>query len=83
MLIRDPETDFERYVNTADPTPGPGWTPPARPSGNESGSHFVVLVSDTSNCARTGTGSRTSLGSCMAYRRVASMLHAPPQGVAE
>ena len=80
MLIRDPETDFERYVNTGDANAGAGWTASAaqreriRISLRRAGVGHIQLRTDrdwVQDIARF----------VLAYRRVASMLHAPPQGV--
>jgi uncharacterized protein (DUF58 family) len=81
MLIRDPETDFERYVNTADPDAR------ARMDAASAAQRERIRIS----LRRAGVGHiqlRTDRDwvqdiarFVLAYRRVASMLHAPPQGV--
>ncbi len=81
MLIRDPETDFERYVNTADPDAR------ARMDAASAAQRERIRIA----LRRAGVGHiqlRTDRDwvadiarFVLAYRRVASMLHAPPQGV--
>ncbi|RCK69547.1 DUF58 domain-containing protein [Desertihabitans brevis] len=81
MLIRDPETDFERYVNTADPAARQRMDAAAaaqreriRIALRRAGVGHIQLRTDrdwVQDIARF----------VLAYRRVASMLHAPPQGV--
>ncbi len=81
MLIRDPETDFERYVNTGDPNAR------ARMDAASAAQRERIRIS----LRRAGVGHiqlRTDRDwvhdiarFVLAYRRVASMLHAPPQGV--
>ena len=81
MLIRDPETDFERYVNTADPdartrmdAASAAQRERIRIALRRAGVGHLQLRTDrdwVSDIARF----------VLAYRRVASMLHAPPQGV--
>jgi len=81
MLIRDPETDFERYVNTGDPDAR------ARMDAASAAQRERIRIS----LRRAGVGHiqlRTDRDwvqdiarFVLAYRRVASMLHAPPQGV--
>ncbi|GAB3623824.1 DUF58 domain-containing protein [Mariniluteicoccus endophyticus] len=81
MLIRDPETDFERYVNTGDAAAR------ARMDAASAAQRERVRVA----LRRAGVGHiqlRTDRDwvadiarFVLAYRRVASMLHAPPQGV--
>ncbi|HET9872465.1 MAG TPA: DUF58 domain-containing protein [Propionibacteriaceae bacterium] len=81
MLIRDPETDFERYVNTADVGAR------ARMDAASAAQRERIRIS----LRRAGVGHiqlRTDRDwvqdiarFVLAYRRVASMLHAPPQGV--
>ncbi|GAA2108757.1 DUF58 domain-containing protein [Microlunatus panaciterrae] len=81
MLIRDPETDFERYVNTADSDAR------ARMDAASAAQRERIRIS----LRRAGVGHiqlRTDRDwvqdiarFVLAYRRVASMLHAPPQGV--
>jgi uncharacterized protein (DUF58 family) len=81
MLIRDPETDFERYVNTADPAAR------ARMDAASAAQRERIRIA----LRRAGVGHiqlRTDRDwvadiarFVLAYRRVASMLHAPPQGV--
>ena len=81
MLIRDPETNFERYVNTADPNAR------ARMDAASAAQRERIRIS----LRRAGVGHiqlRTDRDwvqdiarFVLAYRKVASMLHAPPQGV--
>jgi uncharacterized protein (DUF58 family) len=81
MLIRDPETNFERYVNTADPAAR------ARMDAASAAQRERIRIA----LRRAGVGHiqlRTDRDwvadiarFVLAYRRVASMLHAPPQGV--
>jgi uncharacterized protein (DUF58 family) len=81
MLIRDPETDFERYVNTGDADAR------ARMDAASAAQRERIRIS----LRRAGVGHiqlRTDRDwvqdiarFVLAYRRVASMLHAPPQGV--
>jgi len=81
MLIRDPETDFESYVNTGDPNAR------ARMDAASAAQRERIRIS----LRRAGVGHiqlRTDRDwvqdiarFVLAYRRVASMLHAPPQGV--
>lgn len=81
MLIRDPETDFERYVNTGDPATRQRMDAAAaaqreriRVALRRAGAGHIQLRTDrdwVQDIARF----------VLAYRRVASMLHAPPQGV--
>jgi uncharacterized protein (DUF58 family) len=81
MLIRDPETDFERYVNTGDSNAR------ARMDAASAAQRERIRIS----LRRAGVGHiqlRTDRDwvqdiarFVLAYRRVASMLHAPPQGV--
>jgi uncharacterized protein (DUF58 family) len=83
MLIRDPETDFERYVNTSDPAAR------ARMDAASAAQRERIRIA----LRRAGVGHiqlRTDRDwvqdiarFVLAYRRVASMLHAPPQGVAK
>ena len=83
MLIRDPETDFERYVNTADSDAR------ARMDAASAAQRERIRIA----LRRAGVGHiqlRTDRDwvqdiarFVLAYRRVASMLHAPPQGVAK
>ena len=83
MLIRDPETNFERYVNTSDANAR------ARMDAASAAQRERIRIS----LRRAGVGHiqlRTDRDwvqdiarFVLAYRRVASMLHAPPQGVAE
>jgi uncharacterized protein (DUF58 family) len=83
MLIRDPETDFERYVNTGDAAAR------ARMDAASAAQRERIRIS----LRRAGVGHiqlRTDRDwvqdiarFVLAYRRVASMLHAPPQGVAK
>ena len=81
ILIRDPETDFERYVNTGDAAAR------ARMDAASAAQRERVRIA----LRRAGVGHiqlRTDRDwvadiarFVLAYRRVASMLHAPPQGV--
>lgn len=81
MLIRDPETDFERYVNTADDNAR------SRMDAASAAQRERIRIA----LRRAGVGHiqlRTDRDwvqdiarFVLAYRRVASMLHAPPQGV--
>lgn len=81
MLIRDPETNFERYVNTADSAARHRMDAAAaaqreriRIALRRAGAGHIQLRTDrdwVQDIARF----------VLAYRRVASMLHAPPQGV--
>ena len=81
MLIRDPETDFERYVNTADEgarkrmdAASAAQRERIRISLRRAGVGHIQLRTDrdwVQDIARF----------VLAYRKVASMLHAPPQGV--
>lgn len=81
MLIRDPETDFERYVNTADSdarsrmdAASAAQRERIRIALRRAGVGHIQLRTDrdwVQDIARF----------VLAYRRVASMLHAPPQGV--
>ena len=81
MLIRDPETDFERYVNTADSdarsrmdAASAAHRERIRIALRRAGVGHIQLRTDrdwVQDIARF----------VLAYRRVASMLHAPPQGV--
>ena len=83
ILIRDPETDFERYVNTGDTAAR------ARMDAASAAQRERIRIS----LRRAGVGHiqlRTDRDwvadiarFVLAYRRVASMLHAPPQGVAK
>lgn len=81
MLIRDPETDFERYVNTADPgvrqrmdTASAAQRERIRVALRRAGVGHIQLRTDgdwVADIARF----------VLAYRRVAGVLHKPPQGV--
>lgn len=81
MLIRDPETDFERYVNTADEgarkrmdAASAAQRERIRIALRRAGVGHIQLRTDrdwVQDIARF----------VLAYRKVASMLHAPPQGV--
>ena len=81
MLIRDPETDFERYVNTADANAR------ARMDAASAAQRERIRIS----LRRSGVGHiqlRTDRDwvqdiarFVLAYRRVATLLHQPPQGV--
>ncbi len=83
MLIRDPETDFERYVNTGDDgarsrmdAASAAQRERIRIALRRAGVGHIQLRTDrdwVQDIARF----------VLAYRRVASMLHAPPQGVAK
>jgi len=81
LLIRDPETDFQRYVNTSDPGAR------ARFDAASAAQRDRIRVA----LRRAGVGHiqlRTDRDwvhdvarFVLAYRRVAGMLHQPPQGV--
>jgi len=81
LLIRDPETDFERYVNTSDDAARDRMDAASaaqreriRIALRRAGVAHIQLRTDRDwvhDIARF----------VLAYRRVASMLHAPPQGV--
>ena len=81
ILIRDPETDFERYVNTGDAAARQRMDAASaaqreriRIALRRAGVGHIQLRTDRDwvvDIARF----------VLAYRRVASMLHAPPQGV--
>lgn len=81
MLIRDPETNFERYVNTGDTAARNRMNAASaaqreriRISLRRAGAGHIQLRTDrdwVQDIARF----------VLSYRRVASMLHAPPQGV--
>ncbi len=83
LLIRDPETDFQRYVNTSDPGAR------ARMDAASAAQRERIRIA----LRRAGVGHiqlRTDRDwvqdiarFVLAYRRVASQLHAPPQGVAK
>lgn len=83
MLIRDPETNFERYINTGDAAAR------ARMDAASAAQRERIRIA----LRRAGVGHiqlRTDRDwvqdiarFVLAYRRVASMLHAPPQGVAK
>ena len=83
MLIRDPETNFQRYINTGDANAR------ARMDAASAAQRERIRIS----LRRAGVGHiqlRTDRDwvqdiarFVLAYRRVASMLHAPPQGVAK
>ena len=83
MLIRDPETNFERYVNTADANAR------ARMDAASAAQRERIRIS----LRRAGVGHiqlRTDRDwvqdiarFVLAYRRVAALLHQPPQGVAK
>ncbi|GAB3702456.1 DUF58 domain-containing protein [Mariniluteicoccus flavus] len=82
MLIRDPETDFERYVNTGDAAARARMDAASaaqreriRASLRRAGVGHIQLRTDRDWVADIARF-------VLAYRRVASMLHAPPQGVA-
>jgi len=81
LLIRDPETDFQRYVNTSDAAAR------ARMDAASAAQRERIRIA----LRRAGVGHiqlRTDRDwvqdiarFVLAYRRVASQLHAPPQGV--
>ena len=81
MLIRDPETSFLRYINTSDPAARQRMDDASRAQRERikvalrrAGAGHIQLRTDrdwVSDIARFVLG----------YRRVASALHAPPQGV--
>ncbi|MEL4358439.1 MULTISPECIES: DUF58 domain-containing protein [unclassified Luteococcus] len=83
MLIKDPETDFARYVNTSDPA--------ARERMNAASAAQRERIKIAMR--RAGVGHiqlRTDRDwvediarFVLAYRRTASMLHQPPQGVSK
>jgi uncharacterized protein (DUF58 family) len=83
LLIRDPETDFQRYVNTSDAgararmdAASAAQRERIRISLRRSGVGHIQLRTDrdwVQDIARF----------VLAYRRTASQLHAPPQGVAK
>lgn len=83
LLIRDPETDFARFVNTSDANAR------ARMNAATQAQRERIKIS----LRRAGVGHiqlRTDRDwvqdiarFVLAYRRVAGMLHAPPQGVAK
>lgn len=81
ILIRDPETDFERYVNTGDAgarqrmdAASAAQRERIRIALRRSGVGHIQLRTDRDWVADIARF-------VLAYRRVASMLHAPPQGV--
>lgn len=81
MLIRDPETQFLRYVNTADPVARRRMDEASRAQRERvrialrrAGAGHIQLRTDRDWVADIA---RFVLN----YRRVASVLHAPPQGV--
>ena len=81
MLIRDPETSFLRYINTSDPVARQRMDDASRAQRERikvalrrSGAGHIQLRTDRDWVADIA---RFVLG----YRRVASALHAPPQGV--
>ncbi|GAB3912615.1 hypothetical protein GCM10011575_45690 [Microlunatus endophyticus] len=83
MLIRDPETDFERYVNTGDAAARARMDAASaaqreriRIALRRAGAGHIQLRTDRDWVADIARF-------VLAYRRVASMLHAPPQGVAK
>lgn len=83
MLIRDPETDFERYVNTGDAAARARMDAASaaqreriRIALRRAGVAHIQLRTDrdwVQDIARF----------VLAYRRVASLLHTPPQGVSK
>lgn len=81
ILIRDPETDFERYVNTSDVATRERMDAAAkaqreriRVALRRSGVGHIQLRTDRDWVADIARF-------VLSYRRVASILHAPPQGV--
>lgn len=81
ILIRDPETDFERYVNTGDgaarqrmDAASAAQRERIRIALRRAGVGHIQLRTDRDWVADIARF-------VLAYRRVASMLHAPPQGV--
>jgi uncharacterized protein (DUF58 family) len=81
ILIRDPETDFERYVNTGDAAARQRMNAASaaqrervRIALRRAGVGHIQLRTDRDWVADIARF-------VLAYRRVASMLHAPPQGV--
>ncbi|OYN93484.1 MULTISPECIES: DUF58 domain-containing protein [Actinomycetes] len=81
ILIRDPETDFERYVNTGDAAARQRMDAASaaqreriRIALRRAGVGHIQLRTDRDWVADIARF-------VLAYRRVASMLHAPPQGV--
>lgn len=81
MLIRDPETDFERYVNTADPgvrhrmnAASAAQRERTRVALRRAGIGHIQLRTDGDWVAEIARF-------VLAYRRVAGVLHQPPQGV--
>ncbi|NNG21207.1 DUF58 domain-containing protein [Naumannella sp. ID2617S] len=81
ILIRDPETDFERYVNTGDAAArqrmdaaSAAQRERVRIALRRAGVGHIQLRTDRDWVADIARF-------VLAYRRVASMLHAPPQGV--
>lgn len=81
ILIRDPETDFERYVNTGDAgarqrmdAASAAQRERIRIALRRAGVGHIQLRTDRDWVADIARF-------VLAYRRVASMLHAPPQGV--
>lgn len=82
ILVRDPETNFARYVNTADPAAKQRMDAATAAQRarvataiRRAGAGHIQLRTDSDWVADIA---RFVLG----YRRVASMLHQPPQGVA-
>ncbi|MGL4831008.1 MAG: DUF58 domain-containing protein [Propionibacteriaceae bacterium] len=83
ILIRDPETDFERYVNTADPQ--------ARQRLDQASAAQRARIRAAMTRARVGhLQLRTDRDwvtdiarFVLAYKRTAAMIHQPPQGVAK
>ena len=83
ILIRDPETDFQRYVNTSDSgarermdAASAAQRERIRIALRRAGVAHIQLRTDTDwvqDIARF----------VLAYRRVAGMLHQPPQGVSK
>ena len=81
ILIRDPETDFQRYVNTADPAARARFDAASaaqreriRVAIRRAGAGHILLRTDRDwvyDIARF----------VLNYRRTAAMLHQPPQGV--
>ena len=81
ILIRDPETDFERYVNTSDTATRERMDAASRAQRERirvalrrSGVGHIQLRTDRDWVADIARF-------VLSYRRVASILHQPPQGV--
>ena len=69
MLIRDPETDFERYVNTGDSDARSRMDAASAAQRERIRISLRRAGSDTSSCGPIATGCKTSPGSC--WRTVA------------